>query len=170
MATGMWTMISRLGCCNTRHRPASSFSFSAARLKRAACCSQGLLSCSRVCAVAIDSPNYCGRLAARFGGRSCGPAHPASAGKPPKYMQPGVLGARQRPRRPHTAPPALTLLSHEFILNVCLKNDPARLYLPAFPVRSLACQTRFRPERRAILGVFLGGCCHADSGSGTETP
>src|ERR1039458_6690822 len=64
--------------------------------------------------------------------------------------------------------PALTLLFHKFILNVCLKNVPARLYLPAFPVRSLACQTRFRPERRAILGVFLGGGCHADSGSGTD--
>src|ERR1039457_1482842 len=58
MATGMWTMISRLGCCKTRHRPSSSFSFSAARLKRAACCSQGLLSCSRVCAVAMDSPEF----------------------------------------------------------------------------------------------------------------
>ena len=56
MATGMWTMISRLGWRSTRHRPSSSFSFSAARSNRAACCSQGLLSCSSMCAVAIDSP------------------------------------------------------------------------------------------------------------------
>jgi hypothetical protein len=66
--------------------------------------------------------------------------------------------------------PALTLFQHEFILDVCLKNVPARLYLPAFSVRTLACQTRFRPERRAILDVFLSGCCYADSGSGFGTP
>src|SRR5580704_8350927 len=51
--TGMCTMISRLGCCNTRHRPGSSFSFSAATLKRAACASQGFFSCSSVSAVSI---------------------------------------------------------------------------------------------------------------------
>src|SRR5271167_1073237 len=41
-------MISRLGCCSTRHKPGSSFSFSAAILNRAACDSQGFFSCSRV--------------------------------------------------------------------------------------------------------------------------
>src|ERR1019366_5632388 len=51
--TGMWTMISRLGCCRTRHRPGSSFSFSAATLKRAACDSQGFFSCSSVSVVSI---------------------------------------------------------------------------------------------------------------------
>ena len=38
---------------------------------------------------------------------------------------------------------ALTLLARNFMLDVCLKSDPACLYLPAFPVRNLACQTRF---------------------------
>jgi hypothetical protein len=33
---------------------------------------------------------------------------------------------------------ALTLTSHNFILNSCPENDPARLYLPVFPVRSWA--------------------------------
>src|ERR1019366_7121044 len=164
MVTGMRTMISRLGCCKTRHRPASSFSFSAARLKRAACCSQGLLSCSRVCAVAIDFSELlrasCGSIRWTLL-QTCA----SSIGGQTFKVYAGECSARKA-----DATPALTLLSHEFILDVCLKNVPARLYLPAFPVRSLACQTRFRPERRAILGVFLGGGCHADSGSGTETP
>ena len=42
------------------------------------------------------------------------------------------------------APRVLTLRLQHFILLVCSKCVlPARLYLPQFPIRSLACQTRF---------------------------
>ena len=48
----------------------------------------------------------------------------------------------------------LTLFPCNFILVVRPENDPACLYLPAFPVRSLACQTRFQPEREGYSGRF----------------
>src|SRR5437868_11564648 len=63
METGMWTMSSRLGYCSTFHRPSSRLSFCAAKLKRADCASQGLISCSRE-TVFINSPNYYGQLSA----------------------------------------------------------------------------------------------------------
>src|SRR5262249_23485982 len=56
IATGMWTMSSRLGYCRTFQRPSSRLSFCAAKLKRADCASQGLISCSRE-TVFINSPN-----------------------------------------------------------------------------------------------------------------
>src|SRR5579872_522452 len=58
----MWTISSRLGYWRTFQRPSSRFSFCAAKLKRADCASQGLISCSRE-TVFIDSPNN-GQLSA----------------------------------------------------------------------------------------------------------
>jgi hypothetical protein len=54
---------------------------------------------------------------------------------------------------------ALTLLQPHFILVFCLSATPARLYLPEFSVRSLACQTRFQPETLGYAGSYcaLGG-------------
>src|SRR5947208_6021670 len=60
--TGMWTINSRLGYWRTFQRPSSKLSFCAAKLKRADCASQGLISCSRE-TVFINSPNY-GQLTA----------------------------------------------------------------------------------------------------------
>src|SRR5215467_13243997 len=57
MATGMWTISSRLGYCRTFQSPSSRLSFCAAKLKRADCASQGLISCARE-TVFISSPNY----------------------------------------------------------------------------------------------------------------
>src|SRR5213082_3462352 len=54
--TGMWTINSRLGYWRTFQRPSSKLSFCAAKLKRADCASQGLISCSRE-TVFIKSPN-----------------------------------------------------------------------------------------------------------------
>src|SRR5215470_2681761 len=53
----MWTISSRLGYCKTFHRPSSRLSLCAAKLKRADCASQGLISCARE-TVFICSPNY----------------------------------------------------------------------------------------------------------------
>src|SRR5215467_10834937 len=57
IATGIWTISSRLGYCKTFQRPSSRLSFCAAKLKRADCASQGLISCARE-TVFISSPNY----------------------------------------------------------------------------------------------------------------
>src|SRR6266702_572660 len=54
--TGMCTISSRLGYCRTFQRPSSRLSFCAAKLKRADCASQGLISCSRE-TVFIGSPD-----------------------------------------------------------------------------------------------------------------
>src|SRR5262250_3584939 len=53
----MWTISSRFGYCRTFQRPSSRLSLCAAKLKRADCASQGLISCSRE-TVFIGSPNY----------------------------------------------------------------------------------------------------------------
>src|SRR5262252_2587790 len=85
--TGMCTIISRLGCCSTRHRPSSSFSFWAATLKRAACCSHGFVSWVCVTVLAI-------RILREM--RADGPSNflrpqvsnlVRQAGKPYEYMQ-----------------------------------------------------------------------------------
>src|SRR5438105_1915063 len=69
METGMWTMSSRLGYCSTFHRPSSRLSFWAAKLKRADCASQGLISCSRE-TVFIGSPIMTTMPSGREGGWS----------------------------------------------------------------------------------------------------
>src|SRR5215469_8035847 len=87
-------MISRLGCCSTRQRPSSSFSFSAATLNRAACDSQGFFSCSSVSAVSIKhSPTIAvdGRRPWRHRQGSDRSRRP---GKPYEYMQ-GTNAAQQ---------------------------------------------------------------------------
>src|SRR5271169_6874672 len=100
--TGMWTMISRLGCCRTRHRPGSSFSFSAAMLKRAACDSQGFFSCSSVSEVSIKLSEDRGAWVPWHS------EHPREAesrrqgGKPYEYMQAAetAQGKRTNVKRP----------------------------------------------------------------------
>lgn len=60
----------------------------------------------------------------------------ASWGKNPQSFRNGIS----------TPPRALTLWLQHFILLFAVVAAPARLYLPEFSVRSLACQTRLCPE------------------------
>jgi len=73
----------------------------------------------------------------------------------------------------HGATATLTLPARPFMLEFRRKRDPARLYLPQFPYRSLAFQTRFVTGLVGCLGVCLrarGRYWYADSCSGTGTP
>src|SRR6185369_64725 len=56
IATGMWTVISRLDWLRIFQRPSSRLSLWAANSNRAACASQGLVSCEIT--VVMPSPNY----------------------------------------------------------------------------------------------------------------
>src|ERR1043166_3709091 len=63
-------MSSRLGYCRTFHKPSSRLSFCAAKLNRADCASQGLISCSSemvfigspVCARRSRKGSFCDRV------------------------------------------------------------------------------------------------------------
>src|SRR5437763_8870527 len=72
MSRAMWTISSRLGCRMIFHMPSSRLSFLAARSKRAAIDSQGLISCSSEIVVDMEGSGEMTRnrrLYRRYGGR-----------------------------------------------------------------------------------------------------
>src|ERR1700687_2912094 len=70
-------------------------------------------------------------------------------------IQPNDIEPKPESKLGHYRPSALTLFSHEFILDVCRKNDPARLYLPAFPVQELGLPDPVPAGAKGYSGRFL---------------
>src|SRR5258708_32864873 len=105
--TGMCKMISRVGYRRTFIKPSSRFNFWAAKSKRAACASHGLISCSREMVFsAIGGLRWCGQTVKCLAG--AGRYIPEGAGKRSKDIQgpggEGSYGVRNvnRPRESDT--------------------------------------------------------------------